>query len=444
MQKRRRLWLILPILLIIWLCLSLLLQLAGFWRQPPPSRPPVPPDPTGLLQPNVSVDHAVAHQPTVQPAPKPTPVPLSPPAAHPAPIAVSLPKVAPLQLFLAQEPPPAASPSPSPLSEDAQEPSEDWGAYGRRVRCHLVNAVDSSSITTPLIGVVDEDLVWNGRVLIARCSEVHGTMQLDKEGEKIASEGAFTFILHNPDGPGFYGELVVKGQALDREDDPRYQTFSIDNSSAGIRGMVIRTDNLAELKLFAASFISGISTGFAGTGSNIFGQTFFALNARGAGNIPGYLINPAVGALQSVLDLYARRMLDAIGRDGYFLRIPPGKTFYVYIRQDIDLAKATSNGDAARRRAENEFLTDRERLERIIQPRSERSGARDQTPEGSNLPEGISAMSNAQLDKLNQQIQRVDSQFEAQAQSLQQAAASRAKSGTRLPVDQQNAQAEAP
>lgn len=442
MQRRRRLWLILPVLLIVWLCLSLLLQLAGFWRPHPAPKPPSPPDPTGLLAPNVSVEHATANPPPVQP--RPTPLPPAPPVAVKAPMPISLTKAAPLQLFLAQE---APSPSPSPnQGQEPQEaePGEDFAFYGRQVRCHTVYAVDSSSITTPLIGVVDEDLISNGRVIIARCSEVHGMAQLDKAGEKIAAEGAFTFVLHNPDSPGFYGELVLKGQALDREDDPRFLTYSIDNGSAGIRGMVIRTDNLAELKLFAASFVSGISTGLAGTGSNIFGQTFFNPNARGVGNLPGYVINPAVGALQSVLDVYAQRMLDAITRDGYFLRIPPGKTFYIYVRQDIDLAKATSNGDAARNRAEKGFLEDRQRLEQITQPRSERSSQQG-TPSGSNLPAGTSAMSDAQLDRLNQQLQRVGSQFQSQAQALQQQATrSRAQQESRLPVDQQNAQAEAP
>jgi len=81
-----------------------------------------------------------------------------------------------------------------------------------------VNTVDSSDLTTPIIGLVTEDLCWNGKVIIRANSEVHGIASVDRVRERIASEGEFTFVLNQPDRRGC--ELVIKGLVLDMERDP--------------------------------------------------------------------------------------------------------------------------------------------------------------------------------------------------------------------------------
>ena len=63
------------------------------------------------------------------------------------------------------------------------------------MKCQLVNTVDSSNVTTPIIGLVTEDVCWNGKVIIPANSEVHGTASVDPVRERIASEGEYTFIL---------------------------------------------------------------------------------------------------------------------------------------------------------------------------------------------------------------------------------------------------------
>jgi hypothetical protein len=405
--------------------------LALFAPHPAPAvRAAVPPSSSGgLLAPGVHTEHPIAAAESVQPHPKPSPS-IAPPV-RPAVIPAVVRKMAPLQVFLAAEEP-SPSPTPTKQAEEEQPPSDGYAYFGRRARCHLVTAVDSADIKTPIIGVVDEDLTWNGNVIIARCSEVHGLAQVDRSRERIASEGTFTFILHNPDGPGFYGELVLQGMVQDREFLPQFKSWEIIDGSAGIRGEVIKTDNLADLKLFAATFVSGVSSGLASTGTNVFGQSYFNPNGRGVANLPGTVINPVVGGAQAVLNAYAQRMLDAIVRDGFFIRAPAGKQFYAYITQDIDLVKVTTRGDAARRKAQESYLSERQRLEEITQPRSQRD-TQEATP-GSNLPAG-SALPDAQAQALNQQLERVASQSQA-AQARSQAVRQR--------VDEINAQAEAP
>ncbi len=284
-----------------------------------------------------------------------------------------------------------SAPEPDPLG--------DYAPYGRLVKCELVNTVDSSSLTTPIIGLVSEDVSWDGKVIIPRRSEAHGTAQVDRVRERISSEGLFTFVLNNPENPGLGRELVVKGIALDREEDPNFQTFGITDGSAGLRGVVIKTDKLADVKLFLATFLSGIGEGLKSTTTNVFGTVQNNPNGNTAG-IPGYIINPVAQGSQNVLDLYAQQILKTIEEDGFFIRVQAGKQFYIYVKQVIDLNKAVVDGDPARERSKKEYLQDRSEEEKISQPRAERD-------EMEKLSRGAASSPN-QLDQARVDLERAN------------------------------------
>jgi Bacterial conjugation TrbI-like protein len=249
-----------------------------------------------------------------------------------------------LTIFAAQEQP----------DKPRSGPHGDYAPAFRLVKCQLVNTVDSSNLTTPVIGLVAEDLCWNGKMIIRANSEVHSVASVDRVRERIASEGEFTFVLNEPDGRG--RELVVRGMALDMEKDDAFDTYGITDGSAGLRGDVIRTANSDVIKLYAASLISGIAGAFS-TGSNgILGNRVYTNSASlGLSALQGGVINPAVGGTQSVLDRYAEQIAQTIERDGFFVRVPAGKQFYVYCTEAIDLSQARVGGDderEARRQAD--------------------------------------------------------------------------------------------
>lgn len=298
-----------------------------------------------------------------------------------------------------------------PEEAPPEEPSE-YAPYGRLIRCKLVNTVDSATLETPIIGLVENDLFWNGKVLIHRDSEVHGIAQIDKSRERIASEGAWTIVLLDPDDPGLGRELVVKGIALDREDDPQFVTYGITDGSAGLRGMVIKTDKLAEVKLFVATLISGAAQGLSATSQSIFG-TYNNPSGTSITGLSGYAINPITGATSAALDRYAQMIEDAIERDGYFVRVPAGKQFYLYVQQAIDLAKATVGGDRARRRVEEEYLVDRDLTEKLTQPRLQRQ----QQGQG---PGRLGGFYDNQLSQLAQSLERTGATLDAETQTLRQ------------------------
>jgi hypothetical protein len=372
----------------------------------------------GLQQPSLHTERAIAPAEAVLPQSTPEIAELNPPPV-PERAAVIEKKLAPMRIYTS-----TAAPEPTPEEEDLG----DYAPAFRMVRCKLVNTIDSSNIATPIKGLVTDDLCWNGKVIIPRCSEVNGLAQVDKSRERIAAEGAWTFVLYDQNDPGLGRELVVKGYALDREDDPEFKalmvgatvvdpkvkTWGITDGSAGLRGVVLRSNNAAELNLFVATFIAGIAQSVQGTVTNVFGQTVASPNVSGAGGVPGYIINPPAQGAEAVLDRYAQMVMDSIERDGFFIRVPAGKLFYVYVTEDILTGKATVGGSRRLRQVQTDYLEDRTLQERVTQLRAERDAkAREEA-------RNVSPINPALTHKLDEAGDRLEARSEAlQKQSEQ-------------------------
>jgi Bacterial conjugation TrbI-like protein len=217
--------------------------------------------------------------------------------------------------------------TPAVATKEAKKFSEDFAPFGRLIPCELVVTVDSSSIQTPIIGLVTEDIFHHGQLIIPAGTEVHGSAQVDRARERIASNGRWTLVWQNGQ------ELNVSGLALDHDRDPDTGTWGITDGSAGLRGKLLKTDNLAEVKLYVAALLSGAAEAFTDKGISAFGT--FAL--------PSLQNAPLKGA-QAVLDRYAQQILNAIERDGFYVRVPAGKQFYLYITQTVDEDDAKIGG----------------------------------------------------------------------------------------------------
>jgi hypothetical protein len=213
----------------------------------------------------------------------------------------------------------------------AKKLSAVFAPFGRLIPCETVVTVDSSSIQTPIIGLITENIYFGGRLVIPAGTEIHGTAQTDHQRERIASGNSWTLVWQ--DGR----EMQLKAIALDREfdDETNQSGWAITDGSAGLRGEVIKSDNFADIKLFAATFLSGAAGALTEKQQTVFGPI----------NSPTLNNAPFQGA-QAVLQTYAQQIYDSIQKNGFYVRVPSGKQFYLYVLQTIDAADASLGGTA--------------------------------------------------------------------------------------------------
>ncbi len=260
------------------------------------------------------------------PAPKPEPT-SPPPKTNESPkIVIEKP---------VQKPPPEPL-APITLFADAAagvaEPkslSSIYAPFGRLISCETVITVDSASIQTPIVGLITENVYHAGKLIIPAGTEVHGTAQTDRHRERISSGNNWTLVWQTGE------ELRLSAIVLDREFSGDQEGWGITDGSAGLRGRVLKSDQLADIKLFAATFLSGAAGALTEKEQTIFGT----VDSRSLNNAP-------FQGAQKVLSVYAQRIYEAIQRDGFYVRVPSGKQFYLYVLQTIDRGNAAIGGAA--------------------------------------------------------------------------------------------------
>lgn len=258
------------------------------------------------------------------PAPKPNSGAPVPKTNEPAKVVIDAPKPEPA---IPAIPPISLLADTSAGVPEPKTPGTHYAPYGRLIPCETVITVDSASIQTPIVGLVTEDVYHAGRLIIPAGTEVHGAAQTDHHRERIASGGSWTLVWQTGE------ELRLTGIALDREFSGDQEGWGITDGSAGLRGRILKTDDLAEIKLFAATLLSGAASALTEKETTILGS----VDSRSLNNAP-------LKGAQDVLKIYAQRILEAIQKDGFYVRIASGKQFYLYVQQTLDRSDATIGG----------------------------------------------------------------------------------------------------
>lgn len=210
----------------------------------------------------------------------------------------------------------------NPPPDTNAPPLNIYAPAGRLLRCQLINTVDSANIDTPIIALVTDDLWHGGRLIIPAGAEVHGKASVNRLRERVVASGSWNLVWQTGE------ELVVAGIALDREQLGRDQ-WAITDGSAGLRGQILRSDSLAEIKLFVATFISGAAAGLQERTATLLGD-----------QVARTTQNAALEGASRVMNRYSQQILETIQREGIYVRVPAGKEMYLYITTTIDLANA--------------------------------------------------------------------------------------------------------
>jgi hypothetical protein len=228
----------------------------------------------------------------------------------------------------------AAYVAPTPPRLDPESPKR-FVPYGTLLKCKLVNTVDSSNLETPVIAVLLEDVWQNGERVIPANTLVHGTAKAGRLRDRVSASGTWRFVWQ--DGR----ELAFSGFALDREYEHDIDGYGITDGSGGIKGRVLATDDLQELKMLASAALSGFARGTQDRTQTALGTT-----------ITGSVANGVREGVGDVFDLYAQRTLREIEENGYFVRVPAGKEFYVYVTETVNPEMAKVAGTKVESAAE--------------------------------------------------------------------------------------------
>jgi hypothetical protein len=217
--------------------------------------------------------------------------------------------------------------TPAKLERVAPEPPLKFMPFGTLLKCKLVNTVDSANLETPVIALLLEDVWQNGKKVIPANTLLHGTARAGRMRDRVTATGTWRFVWQ--DGR----ELTFNGVALDREYDHDIDGYGITDGSGGIKGRIMATDDLQELKMLASAALSGFARGTQERTQTALGTT-----------IGGSVSNGVREGVGEVFELYAQRTLKDIEENGTFVRVAAGKEFYVYVLESVDPQKAIIGG----------------------------------------------------------------------------------------------------
>lgn len=182
---------------------------------------------------------------------------------------------------------------------------------GCLIPCETLITIESSLQATPLIAVVTENVWVNGAVAVSAGSQVHGRFTLDRSGERLIAEGAWTIVPQA--GATDRSSYIVQGTALEYAE-----------GAAGLRGQVLHPGREDELKLFASTFLSSATLAL----QDLRGGA----GPLGASSLPAATArNATLAGTSAVLRDYAQQLREALVRDGSYVRVPEGTPFNLYV-----------------------------------------------------------------------------------------------------------------
>ncbi|NQZ56813.1 MAG: TrbI/VirB10 family protein [Lentisphaeraceae bacterium] len=238
--------------------------------------------------------------------------------------------------------------SPTSLGRDTTEKSnetlfhsERFAPFGRLIKCMLVTTVDSANLTTPIIATVIEDVFHDGVLVIPAGVEVHGRAATVHLRDRIGTDKDWVLVWRQK-GLDNGKELPIKAFPLDYSYNSRTKKYGITDGTAGLRGKVIETDDYQKLKLYATTFIQGVSEGLFQTiqAQNTDTSQLDESDDQSRVNNDQQIRAGASRGLETVTKLYAQQILEEIKEHGSYVRVAGGTYFYLYVQETLDVANA--------------------------------------------------------------------------------------------------------
>jgi hypothetical protein len=233
-------------------------------------------------------------------------------------------------------------PLAAPAKQTPPSPPTYYLPSFRLIRCELIGGPETGGIETPLIGIVldnqyniDADGVT--RLVIPAGVEVHGTGKSTPSRDRIDGNGKWTLVWRTNDQDNAM-ELSVSALALNRDYDEDKQAYGDTEKSPGIAGRQFGSlgDQAIQEALLAS--VAAVTRSVKSYTSVLNPLTSEVVNEPKA-TVGNALLEGGAAGTDRIAD-----MIDAIRKQidekGYYVAVLPGKEFYLYTKEPIDLRKA--------------------------------------------------------------------------------------------------------
>jgi len=217
--------------------------------------------------------------------------------------------------------------------------SERFAPYGRLIACKMVNTVESGDTDTPLIAVVIEDLWWinakgEKKLIIPAGTEVYGTVNGAKPMRNRLTTGN-NFILVWQATSNMVGfELQLKGVALEKSTHPENRMLAaITDMSAGIPGQVMSNENLSKFLVYTLAFGQGLAQGYQT--NEVYIDSGVTITTQ-----DGTTKNAMARGAETLAQVMLQDVSQMIAKESYYIRVPSGTEFYIFVQQVINLDDA--------------------------------------------------------------------------------------------------------
>jgi len=237
-----------------------------------------------------------------------------------------LPSAKPEPPSVVSTPPPAEQKPPAPVFPNLVQlsnapvvpafeakPPKVFAPRGTLIKAALVITLESNAIGTPVLGMVTEDVYFQGNLIVPAGTQVQAEAFAGSNvRDRIDVRGAFRFLW--TDG----SEYICNGIALDHEQLPD-GTFAITDGSPGIRGIIKKTDEYAELKILVAEAMKGIMVNNQSQFQSVYGLVPENTNR-----------NAALGGGAASAGAYSNLLSKKMEKDMEFVQVAAGTSFYIY------------------------------------------------------------------------------------------------------------------
>jgi len=212
----------------------------------------------------------------------------------------------------------------------------------RIIRCELIAGPQTGNIETPLIGIVlenqyniDPDGVT--QLVIPAGVEVHGTGKPSPIRDRIDGNGKWSFVWRTSnDSNGM--ELTVSALALNRDYDLAKKTYGDLEKSPGIVGRRFESSGDKAIEEALLDSVAAVTRSLKSYTAILNPLTSQVVNEQKP-TIGNALLEGA-GAGTDRLAQMIDDIRKEIDEKGYYIAILPGKEFYLYTKEPVDLRKA--------------------------------------------------------------------------------------------------------